>query len=50
MPCSSSTISSFSDRIFLDYRHIRGRARDIVKNFQVATPTINMPIKNLSGG
>jgi len=40
----------FSDRIFLDYRHIRGRARDIVKDFQVATPTINMPIKHLSGG
>ena len=40
----------FSDSVFLDYRYIRDHAREIMKDFRVSAPTINMPIKNLSGG
>lgn len=40
----------FSRVMFLDYDAIRGRAEDIVQNYNVAAPTINEPLKNLSGG
>ncbi|NQU65823.1 MAG: ABC transporter ATP-binding protein [SAR324 cluster bacterium] len=40
----------FSSRLFLAYKSIKEHARKLVKNFQVATPSINVQIKNLSGG
>jgi len=35
---------------FLDLRAINGRSRDLVHNFNVKTPTLETPVKNLSGG
>jgi len=40
----------FSRVLFLDYEAIRGRAKDIVQTYNVAAPSINEPLKNLSGG
>jgi general nucleoside transport system ATP-binding protein len=40
----------FSNILFLDYEAVRGHAKDIVENFNVSTPSINIPMKNLSGG
>jgi simple sugar transport system ATP-binding protein len=40
----------FSRVMFLDYEAIRGRAQDIVQNYNVAAPSIDEPLKNLSGG
>jgi simple sugar transport system ATP-binding protein len=41
---------AFSRLMFLDYEAIRGRARDIVANYNVSAPSIEEPLKNLSGG
>jgi general nucleoside transport system ATP-binding protein len=40
----------FSKGIFLDFKAISYLAEKIVQAYQVKTPTINTPIKNLSGG
>jgi ABC-type uncharacterized transport system ATPase subunit len=40
----------FSRVMFLDYDAIRGRAEDIVRSYNVAAPSIDEPLKNLSGG
>jgi simple sugar transport system ATP-binding protein len=40
----------YSRRGFLDFRAIADRALDLVKRFNVKTPTIETPMKNLSGG
>jgi ABC-type uncharacterized transport system ATPase subunit len=40
----------FSRLLFLDYDAIRGRARDIVATYNVSAPSIEEPLKNLSGG
>ena len=40
----------FSRTVFLDYRAMRGRATDIVASHQVSTPSIEVPVKHLSGG
>ena len=40
----------FSNRAFLAYGKIKNHTRQLIKNFQVATPSINVQTKNLSGG
>ena len=40
----------FSRRLFLDYDAIRDHARGIVEHYRVSTPSLNEPLKNLSGG
>jgi simple sugar transport system ATP-binding protein len=40
----------FSDVFFLDYKHIKQHARDILAGYKVAASSINVPMKNLSGG
>ena len=40
----------FSRRAFLAYGRIKAHARQLIKEFQVATPSINVQTKNLSGG
>lgn len=40
----------FSKGIFLDYKKINSHAEKIVKDYDVKTPNIRVPIKNLSGG
>jgi len=40
----------FSRSVFLDQRAMRGRAADIVASHQVAAPSIEVPVKHLSGG
>jgi ABC-type uncharacterized transport system ATPase subunit len=40
----------FSRAVFLDYRAMRSRADEIVASHQVAAPSIEMPVKHLSGG
>jgi len=40
----------YSRRGFLNFRAIASRAIELVKSFNVKTPTIETPIKNLSGG
>jgi simple sugar transport system ATP-binding protein len=40
----------FSDVFFLDYKHIKQHARDILSGYKVAASSINIPMKNLSGG
>jgi ABC-type uncharacterized transport system ATPase subunit len=40
----------FSRSVFLDYRAIRGRAAEIVASHQVAVPSLEVPVKHLSGG
>ncbi len=40
----------FSRGIFLDYKKINSHAERIVKEFDVKTPSIKTPIRNLSGG
>ncbi|OHD70410.1 MAG: heme ABC transporter ATP-binding protein [Spirochaetes bacterium RBG_13_68_11] len=40
----------FSRSVFLDYRAMRGRAADIVASHQVSTPSLEVPVKHLSGG
>lgn len=40
----------FSKRMFLAYKTIKSHARQLVDDFQVATPSIKIQTKNLSGG
>lgn len=40
----------FSSHLFLLYKNIKDHARNLVSAFQVSTPSINVPTKNLSGG
>ena len=40
----------FSHRAFLAYGRIKAHTRQLIKDFQVATPNINVQTKNLSGG
>jgi simple sugar transport system ATP-binding protein len=40
----------FSNRGFLDFKAIASRARDMVRSFDVKTPSIETPMKSLSGG
>ncbi|WP_419659794.1 putative ABC transporter, ATP-binding protein [Desulfosarcina variabilis str. Montpellier] len=40
----------FSKHTFLAYGKIKSYTRQLIKNFQVATPSINVQTKNLSGG
>lgn len=40
----------FSRRTFLNFRAIAQRSRELVADFQVKTPTIETPVKSLSGG
>ena len=40
----------FSRRTFLDFKAIGERSRQLVRDFQVKTPTIETKIKSLSGG
>jgi simple sugar transport system ATP-binding protein len=40
----------FSRRVFLAYGRIKEHTQQLIKDFQVATPSINVQTKNLSGG
>jgi simple sugar transport system ATP-binding protein len=40
----------FSHRAFLAYGRIKAHTKQLIKDFQVATPSINVQTKNLSGG
>lgn len=40
----------FSRRAFLAYGRIKSHTKQLIKDFQVATPSINVQTKNLSGG
>ena len=40
----------FSRRAFLAYGRIKAHTKQLIKDFQVATPSINVQTKNLSGG
>ncbi|HCM26755.1 MAG: heme ABC transporter ATP-binding protein [Treponema sp. GWB1_62_6] len=40
----------FSDVVFLDYDVIRAHAEGIVEKYSVSAPSIDAPMKNLSGG
>jgi general nucleoside transport system ATP-binding protein len=42
--------SDFSRRMFMKYPAIKKFAGGLVDNFQVSTPSISTPVKNLSGG
>jgi simple sugar transport system ATP-binding protein len=41
---------TFRKGIFLDFRKMAEHARNLVRDFAVKTPTLETPIKNLSGG
>ncbi|MGA6927424.1 MAG: ABC transporter ATP-binding protein [Desulfosarcina sp.] len=41
---------NFSRRAFLAYGRIKAHTRQLIKDFQVATPSIHIQTKNLSGG
>jgi len=43
-------LKKFTKNIFLEYKYIKDFANSIILNYQVATPSINIPTKNLSGG
>jgi len=43
-------LKKFSRGHFLKYRHIKDHTRNIVTEFNVATPSIDSQIRNLSGG
>ncbi len=40
----------FTHGIFLDFKQMTGFAQDLVNKFAVKTPSLDTPIKNLSGG
>ncbi len=42
--------SLYSGFLFLDYERIKKYSQEIVENYGVSTPSIGMPLKNLSGG
>jgi len=41
---------AFSGRLFLDFASIKEHAKRIVSNFKVRTPSIDVPVRTLSGG
>ncbi len=43
-------VPPYSIRNIMNYPRIRTHAEELVKGFQVSTPSINAPMKNLSGG
>ena len=40
----------FSSKAFLAYGRIKAHTKQLIKDFQVSTPSINVKTKNLSGG
>jgi general nucleoside transport system ATP-binding protein len=44
------TRAPYSNGFFLNFRAIAGRSQALVEQFRVKTPTIDTPIKSLSGG
>ena len=40
----------FSRGIFLDFKAIAGHSRSMIEKYNVKTPTLDTPLKNLSGG
>ena len=40
----------FSLRMRMDYRQVRAHADSLVDSYQVSTPSVSVPMKNLSGG
>ena len=40
----------YTHGIFMDFRAMASRARDLVRRFNVKTPRLDTPLKNLSGG
>jgi simple sugar transport system ATP-binding protein len=40
----------YSRRLFMDFKAIRQSAKELVKGFNVKTPSLETPLKNLSGG
>jgi simple sugar transport system ATP-binding protein len=40
----------YSRRTFMDFKAIRRRSNELVKGFNVKTPSLETPLKNLSGG
>ncbi len=40
----------YSRKLFMDFRTIRRRSNELVKGFNVKTPSLDTPLKNLSGG
>ena len=40
----------YSRSIFLDFNRIEKESKELIKNFNVKTPSIDTPMKNLSGG
>ena len=43
-------LKRFSNKLFLKYVHIKEHSKNLVDDFQVLTPSINIMTKNLSGG
>jgi general nucleoside transport system ATP-binding protein len=42
--------SDYSRSVFLNYESIKKHAGSLVENYQVSTPSLSVPMKNLSGG
>lgn len=40
----------FAKTLFLNYQSIKSHAEGIIRDFRITTPSINTPVKNLSGG
>ncbi len=40
----------FTRMMFLDYEHIKEHTENIVERYNIAVPSINVPVKSLSGG
>jgi simple sugar transport system ATP-binding protein len=40
----------FSGKLFLNYDRIKDHTRQIVDHYRISTPSISLPLKNLSGG
>ena len=40
----------FSNLLMMDYQKVKDHAGKLVKDFQVSTPSLRVPMKNLSGG
>jgi simple sugar transport system ATP-binding protein len=44
------TAPQFTRGIFMDFKAMETHARDLVKRFNIKTPSLETPLKNLSGG
>jgi general nucleoside transport system ATP-binding protein len=40
----------YSNGLFLDFKAIESKSEELVKNYRVKTPSLDTPVKNLSGG